>query len=169
MVKKTKKTIKKEAEVPEGTKKLNNLVKKRKQEKSKPTLKAPEVTVDMLLDAIPDVEINKRKDGFVKFIKGDCYVRGLSYGIQVLENFHGAPKKVIGRIENQKDLNEWVKTINANIKEYTPPRNTLKEHSPEDKIKIPIRVSTRDRMMSLKQDNESYNAIINRALDKLGE
>ncbi|MCK5258021.1 MAG: hypothetical protein KAJ69_00775 [Thermoplasmatales archaeon] len=115
MAKKTKKTNKKEAEVPEGTKKLNNLVKKQKkeqeQEEIKPTPKAPKVTVDMLLEKLPDVEINKRKDGFVKFIKGDCYVMDMFYGIQVSENFHGTPRKVIGRIENQKDLDKWMNTI----------------------------------------------------------
>ena len=175
MAKKTKKANKKEAEVlpealPEATKKLNNIVKKQKQEESKPTPKVPEITVDMLLEKLPDAKVNKRKDEFVKFTKGDCYVRDISYGIQVSENFHGAPKKVIGKIESQKDLNELVNTIKENIKNYTPPANAQKRDlSPEDIIKIPIRVSTRDRMKSLRKDNESYNAIINRALDKLGE
>jgi len=116
MAKHKKKSNKKEAEVlPEAIKKLNNLVRKQKQEQdqeeSKPTPKAPKVTVDMLLEKLSDVEINKRKDGFVKFIKGDCYVMDMSYGIQVSENFHGTPRKVIGRIENQKDLDKWMNTI----------------------------------------------------------
>jgi hypothetical protein len=176
MAKHKKKSNKKEAEVPEGTKKLNNLVKKRKQEQeqeeSKPESKVPkipEVNVGMLLEKLPDAKINKRKDEFVKFIKGDCYVRDISYGIQVSENFHGAPRKVIGRIENQKDLDKWVNTIKENIKNYTPPATGLKEHEPTDIIKVPIRVSTRDRMKSLSRENESYNAVINRALDKLAE
>ena len=114
MAKKTKKTNREEAEVPKPTRELNDIIKKQEQEpKSVP--KVPEVNVDMLLDAIPDAKVNKRKDGFVKFIKGSCYVRDIAYGVQVAENFHGTPKKVIGRIKNQKDLNEWVKTIKENI------------------------------------------------------
>jgi len=167
MAKKTKKINKKEAEVPKVTEKLNGIVKKRKQEQEQQ--ESPEITVDMLLEKLPDAKVNKRKDGFVKFIKGDCYVRDISYGIQVAENFHGAPRKVIGRIENQKDLDKWMNTIKENIKNYTPPATGLKEHAPNDIIKIPIRVSTRDRMKSLRKDKESYNSIINRALDKLGE
>jgi len=54
---------------------------------------------------------------------------------QVTENFHGAPKKMIGRIENQKDLNDWVKVIKGNIKNYTPPPTALKKLSPNEKIK----------------------------------
>jgi len=54
---------------PKATKNLNDIVKKRKQEQeqeqeSKPVSKVLEVNVDMLLDAIPDEKVNKRKDGF---------------------------------------------------------------------------------------------------------
>ena len=93
-----KKSNREEAEVPKPTRELNDIIKKQEQE-PKSVSKVPEVNVDMFLDAIPDAKVNKRKDGFVKFIKGNCYVRDISYVVQVTENFHGAPKKVIGRIE----------------------------------------------------------------------
>jgi hypothetical protein len=42
---------------------------------------------------------------------------------------------VIGRIENQKDLNDWVKVIKENIKNHTHPTTALKKLSPNEKIK----------------------------------
>jgi hypothetical protein len=89
MAKIKKKTNKKDAGVPKPTSELNNIIKKQEQE-SKSVPKVPKVTVEMLLDAIPDAKVNKRQDGFVKFIEGDCYVRDISYWIQVSENFHRA-------------------------------------------------------------------------------
>ena len=108
-------------------------------------------TVDMFLKKLLKVEINRRKDNFVKILKGNCYLKDVYYGIQILENSHGTPGKVIGRIQNQKDINQWVKIIKENIKNYTPPNpKSNRILSPDDKIEIMIRVATRDRLKTLK-------------------
>ena len=106
MAKTKKKVNKKDAVVSEGTNDLNGIVKKRKQEPDRETKPVPKVTVEMLLNTILDAKVNKRKDEFVKFIEGNCYVRDISCGVQITEKLHGAPKKVFGRIENQKNFDE---------------------------------------------------------------
>ena len=121
-----------------------------------------------LLGLLMAFDKNKRKDNFVKILKGNCYLKDVYYGIQILENSHGKPGKVIGRIQNQKEVNQWVKIIKDNIKNYSPP--SLKSNrilSPDDKIEIMIRVATRDRLKSLKHKKETYDLAINRAIDSL--
>jgi len=88
--------------------------------------------------------------------------------INQLENSHGKPGKVIGRIQNQKDITQWIKTIKENIKNYTPPNpKSNRILSPDDKIEIMIRVETRDRLKTLKLKKETYDIVINRAIDSL--
>ena len=59
--------------------------------------------INMFLKKLPSVKINRRKDKYVKILRGNCYLKDVYYGIQILENSHGKPGKVIGRIQNQKD------------------------------------------------------------------
>jgi len=128
----------------------------------------PKLNINMFLKKLPSVKINRRKDDFVKILKGNCYLKDVYYGIQVLENFHGAPGRVIGKIQNQKDMNQWIKTINHNILNYKPPSSkSNRVLSPDDKVEIMIRVSTRDRLKTLKHKKETYDIAINRALNAL--
>jgi len=122
----------------------------------------------MVLNKLPKVEINRRKDNFVKILKGNCYLKDVFYGIQILTNSHGKPGKVIGRIQNQKDINQWIKIIKENIKNYSPPSpKSNRILSPDDKIEIMIRVATRDRLKTLKHKKDTYDTVVNRALDSL--
>ena len=124
--------------------------------------------INMFLKKLAGVKVNRRKDNFIKILESNCYLKDVFYGIQVLDNSHGTPGKVIGRIQNQKDINQWVKTIKENIKNYTPPSpKSDRVLSPDDKIEIMIQVSTRDRLKSLKLKKETYDTLVNRALDSL--
>jgi len=126
----------------------------------------PNVTA--LLKKLPNVKINRRKDKFVKILKGNCYLKDVYYGIQILENFHGAPGRVIGKIQNQKDMKQWIKKINHNILNYKPPSSKSNRIlSPDDKVEIMIRVSTRDRLKTLKHKKDTYDTVVNQALDSL--
>ena len=64
MTKTKNNTNKKGTWVLERTKELNDIVKKREQE-PKSVSKVTEVNVDMLLDAIPNAKVNKRKGGLM--------------------------------------------------------------------------------------------------------
>jgi len=124
--------------------------------------------IDMFLKKFPKIEVNRRKDKFVKIIKGNCYLKDVFYGIQILENSHGKPGKVIGRIQNQKNISQWIKIIIENIKNYKPPNpKSDRVLSPDDKIEIMIRVETRDRLKTLKNKKDTYDTVVNRALDSL--
>jgi len=124
--------------------------------------------IDMFLKEFPKIEVNRRKDKFVKIIKGNCYLKDVFYGIQILENSHGKPGKVIGRIQNQKNISQWIKIIIENIKNYKPPNpKSDRVLSPDDKIEIMIRVETRDRLKTLKNKKDTYDTVVNRALDSL--
>ncbi len=125
-------------------------------------------TIYLFMKKFQGIKINKRKDNFVKILEGNCYLKDVYYGIQVLENFHGSPGRVIGKIQNQKDMNQWIKKINHNILNYKPPSSKSNRIlSPDDRVEIMIRVSTRNRLKALKHKKETYDIAINRAIDSL--
>lgn len=65
-------------------------------------------------------------------------------------------------------MNQWIKKIKENIKNYLPPNpKSNRVLSPDDKIEIMIRVFTRDRLKTLKHKKDTYDSIVNRALDSL--
>lgn len=133
--------------------------------------KTPKIyKIDDLISGLPKHQLNRRKDGFVKISNGGVYLREVSYGIQVLENIAGSPRKVIGRVETEKDLKTWVTTIRKNIKDFIPPEKrtgSKRELSPTDRIPIEITVKTRTRMKSVMKDKETYDQLINRALSSM--
>lgn len=69
------------------------MTRKTKKNKQKQVTKP---NIDLFLKKLPEIKINRRKDKFVKILEGNCYLKDVFYGIQILDNNHGKPGNVIG-------------------------------------------------------------------------